>query len=204
MPTQRHDQPPALPDAPLSTWPARIWALLQQATESPGDPLRTPGLATSSLAGPVVRTVVLRAARPEARILLAYTDLRSAKVGQLRRQPRAAWLFYDAARALQIRIHGTVCLHAGNALAEECWNALSEGSRRNYLSLPGPGEALPARETGVRRNSETVESAQAQANFAVLSCQAWTMDCLCLSEQGNTRASFHWESSAWHGRWLCP
>ncbi|MGY6410125.1 MAG: hypothetical protein ACXIUV_03735 [Alkalilacustris sp.] len=77
--------------ATLPTLHAEAWARLVRGVHDRRAAARHPTLATVAADGaPQLRTVVLRAAdRAQAR-LHVHTDLRSAKVGDLRAEPRAA------------------------------------------------------------------------------------------------------------------
>ena len=77
---------------------AAMWSLLVRASDDPGDPFRTPALATIGNAGPSVRTVVLRDVIAGLGRLVCYSDRRSPKIADLRQNPRAEWLFYNPAK----------------------------------------------------------------------------------------------------------
>ena len=65
----------------------RSWRLLAEAIENPTSPVRTPVLISVGADGVAQgRTVVLRGINRQQRQLQIYTDVRSAKVAQLRAQ----------------------------------------------------------------------------------------------------------------------
>ena len=75
----------------LSQLYAEVWARLTRGVHDRHAPARHPTLATVTPEGrPQARTVVLRAADKAAGTLDIHTDLRSAKVGDLRVTPFAA------------------------------------------------------------------------------------------------------------------
>ncbi len=72
----------------LSQLYAEVWARLTRGVHDRHAPARHPTLATVTPEGrPQARTVVLRAAEKAAGTLDIHTDLRSAKVGDLRVTP---------------------------------------------------------------------------------------------------------------------
>ena len=99
----------------------QIWIDLAKGVAQAPHPFHTPALASQTTSGPDVRTVVLRQADPEARKLLCHTDYRSPKVGELREQPRVAWLFYHPVNKVQLRVRGSVQLHREDELARARW-----------------------------------------------------------------------------------
>ena len=69
----------------------QIWARLAGATTDRHAPLRTPMLASLGADGaPELRTVVLRAADRDGATVTLFTDLRSAKMEGIARDPRAS------------------------------------------------------------------------------------------------------------------
>ena len=74
-------------------------------------PGRTPftvlQLATSGLDGaPKVRSVILRRVDAERGAVSFFTDVRSAKIEEIRHQPRVSLLGYDADAGFQMRLEG--------------------------------------------------------------------------------------------------
>ena len=115
------------------------WQLLRLATQERKASFRTPVLATVDGGAPRLRTVVLRRVAVAERLLLFYTDRRSAKVSELRENPQAGCLFYDEGRKLQVRVQGRCRLHAGDELSQQCWRQLPVAGRRSYATVEPPG-----------------------------------------------------------------
>lgn len=191
-------------NAPLERWPAALWDMLAAAVGNPADPWRTPIIASAGPAGPEARVVILRQVHAEERRLAGFTDARSAKVEQLRRDPRVAWTFYNPGQGVQLRLRGEVALHVGDELARACWDGVSGAARSDYLGKPGPGRRVDAPGSG-QPDPMLADAAEAGlANFLVMDCTVWAMDCLCLAPQGHRRARFQWTQGRWSGEWLCP
>ena len=88
-----------------------IWQRLAKAVDDRPDPWRLPVLCTQGLNGPSARTMVMRSADAEGRVLTAQTDIRSTKIPGFRKDPRVAWLFFDPAKQEQVRATGRAVIH---------------------------------------------------------------------------------------------
>jgi pyridoxamine 5'-phosphate oxidase len=176
-----------------------IWAGLVWASQHPGEPWRLPALATLGEAGPQVRTVVLREALPAARRLVAWTDTRSPKVGELRRDPRAQWLFHAPANGLQLRVATHVQIHQDDEVVRAAWTAVPVPNRVNYLGTQAPGTVLSQPDLNSPSNGGDMP-----VHFAVLVATVQQMDWLWLDPAGHRRAWFRWNGERWAGDWLVP
>ena len=82
----------------------RVWAALMAGAQPGRTPFTVLQLATSGLDGaPKVRSVILRSVDAEQGAVSFFTDLRSAKVEEIRHEPRVSLIGYDRGR----RILGT-------------------------------------------------------------------------------------------------
>ena len=155
-----------------------------------------PVLATQGAHGPQARVLVLRALDLATRTLVFHTDTRSAKIEELKVDPRVALTFYDAARKAQVRINGVATLHSGNALSHQRWAASRPSSLRCYAGAqPGamsqqPTSGLPAQFES--REPELAELADVRQYFAVLTIAVQRLEWLHLHSRGQRRASFCW------------
>lgn len=178
------------------------WRLLSRGVADRRSPFHTPSVATVRVDGtPSVRTVVLRACKPENRLIRFHTDARSPKVAEIARNADVAMLFYDAAQKIQIRIEGAARLHRGDALAEECWQASRLQSRQCYRVPVAPGSALsdPA-----DAGHELLAEDEARRYFTVVAVEVRVLEWLYLAIAGHRRARFHWSGAEWQGAWLAP
>lgn len=163
-------------------------------------------LASLSANGPQVRHVVLRAYEPEIPALRSHTDLRSAKIAELRADPRASMAFYGD--PIQLRASGLIEIHHDDALADQAWATTRLMSRRCYLVSPAPGTALEQPGNGLpdalaERSPDELESAAGRANFAVLRLHVQRIDWLYLGSRGHLRAQFTYRGG-WRGRFTVP
>lgn len=173
---------------------AEVWRHLTRGVHDRHAPARHPTLATVSLDGrPQARTVVLRAADKAAGTLDIHTDLRSAKVVDLRANPFAALHVWDTSAHLQLRIDARVTVLTGPDVAAT-WKGVPETSRGAYGSTPAPGQAI-AKALGYPKAADP-------ACFAVLRLEILTVDALHLGPN-HRRARFD-RKTGWAGAWLAP
>lgn len=192
-------QPPFafLPDfADPAAAAARVFAPFRAAADGPGHPFRTFAVATADPAGaPEVRTVVLRAFDPAARVLRFFTDARSPKFDYLTRHRRAALLFYDPAAHLQVRTLAAVAVSHGDADAAKVWADTRGESRTMYAERYAPGDEIPPDAETAHPAVPAVGDPFAFGNFAVVDCRFDALDVLELSPVGNRRAVLTWDES---------
>lgn len=96
----------------------RLWQSLSRGVADRHAATRHPTLATLGCDGwPTARTVVLRAADPVSGTLDIHTDLKSDKVGGLRRTPQAGLHVWDEKARFQIRLRCDVNILSGDDVA---------------------------------------------------------------------------------------
>lgn len=180
--------------ADLAALHAQVWTRLSRGVHDRHAAARHPTLATIGTDGlPQARTVVLRAAEKSAATLDIHTDIHSAKVAELRANPRAALHVWDAAPHLQIRIEAEVEILSGTGVTD-IWDRVPEASRLAYGSTPAPGQPI--------------EHALAYAKspdpdaFGVLRLSVQAMDAVHLGPD-HRRARFI-RDDGWAGQWLAP
>jgi hypothetical protein len=144
--------------------------------------------------------LVLRAFDAAARTLDLHTDRRSAKVGELQASPLACVHAWNSATGEQLRLEGSISMHAGDAVAKAAWALLRPASQHTYRAMPGPGcvigdpaEARPA-----------LDDAAAFAVFAVLRFSIKQLEYLLIRESLHRRARFTWDSDTLTPIWLAP
>lgn len=171
-----------------------IWKRLMRGVHDRHAPARHPTLATATPEGiPKARTVVLRAADKEAGTLDIHTDLRSAKIGELRSTPFAALHVWDTSAHLQIRVEAQVRILSGEEVAET-WETVPAPSRLSYGNTPAPGQPIA--------NALDYTRAVDADAFGVLRLEVDAVDALHLG-QHHRRARFD-RRNHWTGNWLVP
>lgn len=180
-------------DAPptLNKLPDWCWNALLQGASDRGHAFRTGGLATVAHGHPEVRTVVLRRAEPRRRTLWFHTDRRSAKVAQLRDDPRVSWLFWDPLRRIQLRCRGRARLTTTEAECGAHWDSLHPGARREYEHATAPGEPLST-PGAIDESPESARNA-----FLPICCTVDQIDWLRLDRVGHQRALLEWTGGRW-------
>ena len=185
-----------------------VWELLVRGGADKKHPFHYPVLATFGEQGVQQRTVVLRKALKPERQLISYSDQRTQKITDLRRQNEGGWLFYDHGSKEQIRVRSLTTLHHQDQIAREHWNAIPPGARGDYLGPVAPGtpsetytDNLPSdfKEGATEENTQ-----EGFGNFMVLASEVIALDYLKLRREGHLRAQFHWQEDTWQGNWVAP
>lgn len=182
----------------LTTLPGtldQVWQRLARGVADRRAPARHPVLATAGAdRGPSARLVVLRAAdRGEAR-LEVHTDTASGKIADLRADPRAALVIWEARAHLQIRIEAVATILTG-AEAAGRWARIPDGARQNYGGTPPPGTPLSDPADHV--------PAPASGRFAVLDLRIEAIETLHLGRTLHRRARFV-RADEFAGQWIAP
>lgn len=178
---------------------ADCWQRLQAGRAQADHPFRTAALATADALGrPDVRTIVLRHVDPNARTLDFQTDRRSPKFDTLHRNASAAWLFYDPAEKLQLRIHTTVVPHTHDDVADKAWNAAPDSAKEQYFSLVPSSDPIHSPADAVQRLDD------GRVNFAVMRCLIESIEWLRLVDGQWRRVRFTWPSGGVTWQWLAP
>jgi 3-hydroxyisobutyrate dehydrogenase len=186
------------------------WQMLSDAAKDRKHPMHTVVIGTSAGALAQMRTVVLRRVDLDTRKLYFHTDIRSAKIDQIRATGQLSWLAYDPSRRSQIRLSGSTILHHGDELAQLHWSLTQHPSRRCYLLPEGPGRPL-MQDVGIESGqlsdfSYSKEESEAGFDrFVVVETQVDSMEWYYTYSKGNRRALF----SYIHGQladqsWLTP
>lgn len=180
--------------ADLSLLYAEVWTRLTRGVHDRHAPARHPTLATVTRDGrPQARTVVLRGADKLAGTLDIHTDLRSAKVGELRTTPFAALHVWDTSAHLQLRLAVLVTILTGQDVAS-IWAGVPAASRLSYGSSPAPGQPI--------EQALNYKRAADPACFVVLRLKVQMIDALHLGPN-HRRAQFDLNDN-WAGEWLAP
>ncbi len=175
------------------------WDILDAALSDRAHPCRTIQLATVEADQPALRTLILRQVDRRQGRLYCYTDLRSAKVAQIRRQPQVALLAYDPASRLQFRAEGVAIAHADGDLCTRAWAELTPIARQLYQVTAVPG--MP--HTGSAPPLDADRASDGRAHFSVLELCLERIDLLLLGSDGHRRAEYR-RADDWRGQWIVP
>ncbi|MEZ0468660.1 pyridoxamine 5'-phosphate oxidase family protein [Phaeobacter sp. SYSU ZJ3003] len=178
----------------LSQLHAEVWTRLMRGVHDRHAPARHPTLATVTPDGrPQARTVVLRAADKAAGSLDIHTDLRSAKVRDVRITPFAAVHVWDASAHLQLRLEAHVTLLTGPDVTA-IWARLPAASRLSYGTTPAPGQRIA--------QALDYEKVADPKSFVVLRLAVANIEALHLGP--NHRRALFDRGDNWAGTWLAP
>ena len=116
-----------------------VWHYLEAGAARPGTPARFLAFATAGQTGGAeARMVVLRGADRERGELVVHTDTLSAKVAELRADPRASLLLWDPAEKQQVRLRVEAGIDTGAVVTRD-WECIPHKARRVYGNEPEPG-----------------------------------------------------------------
>lgn len=168
------------------------WQGLADAASSSEHDWRYLVLATHAGHRADARIIVVREVDPAARALLFFTDSRSPKVEQMRRQPAATMVAWSPSRLWQLRltVHCTV-LTDGLEVSSRWARMKLSPAASDYLSPLPPGAAL---------DHPTVPDRASREHFGVVTAQVESIDWLELHVDGQRRARFDPRGA----RWLQP
>lgn len=173
----------------------RIWEYLTEGAATPGAPARFLAFATAGQTGGAeVRMVVLRGAEREPARLVVHTDTLSAKVAELRADPRASLLLWDPDARLQVRLRAEVGIDTG-AVVRPDWERIPPHARRVYGNDPEPGGAMSC--------PQALTVLPDPDRFAVMTCTLREIDALHLGREMHHRALFC-RRDGWAGTWIAP
>lgn len=151
-----------------------------------------------------MRTVVLRTVDPEEKLLLFYTDQRSAKMRDFSINPLASWLFYDSSERVQVRLSGEVDIHHMDETTENHWQKVSKEARKLYMAVPGPSASSDHPADGLEHLNGDTNTEEGYPHFAVVVTRVNHIEWLSLKEGGHRRAEFRLMDNGWKGQWLIP
>lgn len=176
---------------------ARTWALLcrwlHTGATTPTHAFRWPVVSTLSAGGlPEARVVVLRRFDEAARLLVFHTDVRSAKVTELRRHPHCGFLFHDPDDRLQVRLRTGVTVHHADEFARREFDGLSAHNKATYSTVTLPGVELPIDAPFDYPPKPPADEAVSFSHFAAVACVVRSADVLELHPTGHRRAVFDW------------
>ncbi|MHB2166139.1 pyridoxamine 5'-phosphate oxidase family protein [Alsobacter sp. R-9] len=173
--------------------------LLSRGVADRRSPLHTPTVATIGSDGaPRLRTMVLRAFDPAARILRFHTDLRSAKACEIANDPRVAIHAYDPGTKLQLRLDGTALIHRfPDPVAAAAWEASKPMSRICYATAVPPGTPLES-------PHPVAEGGDGREHFGVVVVELGRLEFLWLSHTGHRRGVYRWTGGGVEAGWLAP
>lgn len=184
-----------------------IWKLLLNGSLKSKDPFHTASIATISVTGISLRTVVLRKVIVPSKIIRFHTDKRSGKWTELKKNNNISALLYNGPSRIQLRLKGKAILHQNDEVTEDSWQRTSLSGRRSYLTTNSPSSTSNKPTSGLALKYETEdftleESEVGKVNFGVISVEVDSIDWLWLNHAGHRRAFFNYSNNQFN--WLIP
>jgi pyridoxamine 5'-phosphate oxidase len=193
----------------LDTFHDVAWQMLEAGVVDRRKSFHVPALATIGVDNrPKVRTVVLRGVDADHKTIRFHTDARSAKVGEIARNPHVEMHFYDADARIQLRVSGKATAHGvDDGIALEAWNNSRSMSHVCYRVTAAPGVPIPEADAfafhprpQVRNDPEDPGRAQ----FRVVVVDVTSLELVYLHLNANRRARFDYRHDSVVAQWLVP
>lgn len=178
---------------------AKVWSGLSIPVGSTPNPFRLMQLATVDIDGqPKVRTVVLRHADESTRSIIFYADKRSAKLAEIRAEPRVAMTCVDPTGKLQLRMEGLAEPVSDVSRLAQHWQQARASTQALFRHGRLPGEAISSPCAVYETHVEGFE------NFALVVVHLRKIEWLDLSQNIHQRARFILQDEHWQAGWLAP
>ncbi len=185
----------------------KIWSMLNNAVTNRNSQFRIPIFICGSQTDFDGRIVVLRKSNQQNNLIQFHSDIRSDKIEKLKKNPKAAMLFYDKEEKIQVRLKVECTINHNNEITKESWSKTQHISRKCYLVDSGPGTESATPTSGLKPELDnfeftTEQSEEGYKNFTVIQCKIKTIEWLYLAAKGHRRARFELDTNKNH--WLIP
>ena len=185
----------------------KIWLMLNDAVTNRASQFRIPTFICGDQSDFDGRIVVLRKSNQKDNFVQFHSDIRSDKIEKLKRNPKAAMLFYDKEEKIQVRLKVECLVNHNNEITKESWSKTQHISRKCYLVDNGPGSESKIPTSGLKPELDNFEFTMEQSeegykNFTVIKCKIQSIEWLYLAAKGHRRAKFDLENKK--ESWLVP
>ena len=185
----------------------KIWLMLDDAITNRGSQFRIPTFICGDQSEFDGRIVVIRKSDQKNNIVQFHSDIRSDKIEKLKRNSKAAMLFYDKEEKIQVRFKVECVVNHNNEVTKESWSKTQHISRKCYLVDNGPGTESDTPTSGLKPELDNFEFTMEQSeegykNFTVIQCKIKSIEWLYLAAKGHRRAKFDLETNK--DTWLVP
>ena len=185
----------------------KYWSMLDDAVTNRGSSFRIPVFICAYQNEVDGRIIVLRKSDRRNNLLQFHTDLRSPKVGILKKNKNASLVFYDKKEKIQLRVKVECEVNNQNPTTEESWKKTQHISRRCYLTDNPPGTTSDNPTSGMISKLEDFDYTMEQSeegykNFTVIQCKIKSIEWLYLAAKGHRRAKFDLKNKKEY--WLIP
>jgi len=185
----------------------KIWLMLNNAVTDRGSQFRIPVFICGDQSNFDGRIVVLRKFDQQNNLVQFHSDIRSDKIKRLKKNSKAAMLFYDKEEKIQVRLKVECVINHNNKITKESWLKTGHMSRKCYLVDNGPGTESDIPTSGLKPELDNFEFTMEQSevgykNFTVIQCKIKSIEWLYLAAKGHRRAKFDLETNK--DTWLVP
>ena len=185
----------------------KIWLMLDDAITNRASQFRIPTFICGDQSDFDGRIVVLRKSDQLNNTLQFHSDIRSEKIEKLKKNPKAAMLFYDKDEKIQVRLKIECVVNYNNEISKESWSKTQHISRKCYLVDNGPGTESDVPTSGLKPELDNFDYTKEQSeegykNFTVIQCKIKSIEWLYLAAKGHRRAKFNLENNK--DSWLVP
>ncbi len=185
----------------------KIWFMLDDAITNRASQFRIPTFICGDQSDFDGRIVVLRKSDQLNNTVQFHSDIRSDKIEKLKKNPKAAMLFYDKDEKIQVRLKIECVVNHNNEITKESWSKTQHISRKCYLVDNGPGSESESPTSGLKPELDNFEFTMEQSeegykNFTVIQCKIKIIEWLYLAAKGHRRARFNLETNK--DTWLVP
>ena len=185
----------------------KYWSMLDDAVTNRSSQFRIPVFVCGDQKEFDGRIVVLRKSDQPNDLIQFHSDIRSDKIEKLKKNPKAAMLFYDKEEKIQVRLKVQCTINHNNEIAKESWSKTQHISRKCYLVENGPGTVSDKPTSGLKPELDNFDftkekSEEGYKNFTVIQCKIKSIEWLYLAAKGHRRARFDIEKNK--DIWLIP
>ena len=185
----------------------KYWSMLNDAVTNRASPFRIPVFMCAHQEEIDGRIVVLRKSDRANNLLQFHSDIRSDKIKKMKKNPKAAMIFYDKEEKIQVRLKVECSVNHDNEITKESWSKTQHISRKCYLVDNGPGTESAKPTSGLIPELDNFEFTMEQSeegykNFTVIQCKVKSIEWLYLAAKGHRRARFDLETNK--DTWLVP
>ena len=186
------------PNNTLREIPSIIFSELRKAASKKKHPFKNVVLTTMKEQNPLSRWVIFRKLTTEQN-LLVYTDARSEKIKNLRKNPNCGLLFYNNRQGLQIYFNAVSTIHQKNELTKKYWQGIVGKSSENYTTVNPPGSPINSIDKGHITDKDLNDK-----HFSIIEFIPVNMKILQLSRDGHIRVNFVKINNEWEGSFIVP
>ena len=182
----------------LEEIPTIVFSELKKGSTKKKHPFKNVVLTTINEEIPMSRWVVFRKLTSEQNLLI-YTDSRTEKIKDLRKNSNCGLLFYNNKQGLQIYFSTLSTIHQNNELTKKYWQGIVGTSSENYTTIYPPSTPINNIGEGHKTNKDLNDN-----HFSIIELCPFNMSILQLSRNGHIRANFSKINNKWEGSFIVP